>query len=123
MDEVKMKKIAIVGSREYKNIDKVIDFVKNLPKDTILISGGARGVDKIAENTARSIGIIYCTVPANWDIHGRYKAGFIRNSGIVDLCDELYAFWDEKSPGTKDSIDKAKKVGKLKKIFTNNETV
>ena len=43
---------------------------------------------------------------------GAKGAGVIRNRQIVDHCDQVIAFWDGKSRGTKSSIDYAKKLGK-----------
>lgn len=112
-----MKKIAVIGSREYKNVNKIINFIKSLSYDVLIVTGGARGVDKIAEATAKKYGKHYCVVYANWDFYGRSQAGKIRNSIVVKLVDEVYVFWDGKSTGTKDVIDKAKKVNKLKEVF------
>src|SRR5437870_4805989 len=44
-------KVAIIGSRDISSdrLAEVSKFVKTLPSDTILVSGGARGVDQIAE--------------------------------------------------------------------------
>lgn len=47
--------VAIVGSRGYQDPHAVIDFVEKLARkypDAIVVSGGARGPDRIAENTA-----------------------------------------------------------------------
>lgn len=110
-------KIAIVGSRAYKNLRKVQQYVERLPKDTIVISGGAIGVDRIAERAAQRLGLKVMIFPAEWDKHGK-MAGMIRNSQIVEECDELVAFWDMKSNGTRDSIDKARKVKKLREVIT-----
>ncbi len=37
---------------------------------------------------------------------------YARNTSIVNACDILYAFWINKSKGTKDAIDKAREMGK-----------
>jgi hypothetical protein len=42
----------------------------------------------------------------------------MRNSQIVDYAEEVFAFHDGTSRGTLDTIRKAKKAGKLKKIFS-----
>ncbi len=38
-------KVAIVGSQGYKHLQRVIDYVRSLPLDTIIVSGGAVGPD------------------------------------------------------------------------------
>lgn len=49
--------VAIIGSREYPNLYAVVEYVQSLEDGTIIISGGARGVDRTAENTARDRGL------------------------------------------------------------------
>lgn len=110
-------KVAIVGSRKYTNLRKVQTYIATLPKDTVVISGGAVGVDRIAEAAAKRLGLQVIVYPAEWDKHG-IMAGKIRNSLIVEECDRLVAFWDKKSNGTKDSIDKARKAGKPFEVIT-----
>jgi len=41
-----------------------------------------------------------------------------RNSKIIKAADELIAFWVNKTPGTKDTIEKAHKKGIPVKVFT-----
>jgi hypothetical protein len=106
-------KIAVVGSRNwamriivYKELDAIY------PSE--IVSGGAEGPDKVAEAWAY-VHLVPCKVfKPDWSI-GK-QAGAIRNKQIVDYCDQLIAFWDGKSKGTKISIDMAKKAGKLFKV-------
>lgn len=116
-----MKKVAIVGSRRWKNLSKVHEFVASLPPDTIIVSGGAMGVDSAATEAARRNGLPTKVFMPDWFAHGRV-AGFMRNSLIVDYADEVYAFHQENSPGTRDTIRKAEKAGKLKKVFLPNQS-
>jgi len=109
-------RVAIVGSRGYSDLNAVIEYVNTLPAGTVVISGGARGVDLTAENAARSRGLEVVVHYADWDTLGR-SAGHIRNQKIVDDCDKLVAFWDGVSPGTKGTISLASKAGKLDKVF------
>lgn len=95
--------IAIVGSRDYEDVSKVVAFVKELPKGTVVISGGARGVDTIAEASAQMFGLETKIFKADWATYGK-QAGFLRNRQIVDLADRLVAFWDGQSRGTAHSI-------------------
>lgn len=104
-------KVAIVGSRRFTSLGKVQKYVASLPKDTVVISGGAPGVDRIAENAARRLGLEVVVYPAQWDVYGK-MAGVIRNSQIVEAADRVVAFWDMKSSGTKDTLDKARKAKK-----------
>jgi hypothetical protein len=109
-------KIALVGSREYKHLGLVVKYVKSLPADTIIVSGGARGVDSVAANTARDCGLEVEIIPALWNVYGR-QAGMIRNGEIVRKADQVIAFWDETSRGTLDSIKKAKAQNKPLEVY------
>jgi len=104
-------KVAIVGSREYPNLSKVRAYIQSLPIDTIIVSVGARGVDKCAENVAQGIGLQTEIYPADWHKYGK-AAGMKRNQQIVEASDRIVAFWDGFSKGTKNTIDTAKKLGK-----------
>ena len=104
-------KIAIVGSRGYKDMKKVRDYISQLPLDSVIISGGAEGVDRQAVGWARALGMETEVFKPEWHKYGN-AAGVMRNSIIVGDCDRLVAFWDGSSRGTKDSIDKARLAGK-----------
>lgn len=108
-------KIAVVGSRNYSDLRQVQTFVKSLPAGTIIVSGGARGVDQAAEHAARLSGFPTMIFPADWSGHGR-RAGFLRNAEIVAAADKVVAFWDGRSPGTRDTIDRARAAGKAVEI-------
>ena len=96
-------RIAIVGSRAYSRLDLVEAFVAALPVGTIVVSGGARGVDTVAEIVARDRGLEVIVFQADWDRLGR-KAGPIRNAQIVANADRVVAFWDGKSRGTLNTL-------------------
>ena len=79
-------KIAIVGSRDYVDLERVTAYVNSLPDDTELVSGGARGVDRTAEQAAWSRKLTVKCFPADWEQYGK-EAGFIRNQNIVNYAD------------------------------------
>jgi hypothetical protein len=102
--------VGIVGSRDFAPLSLVAAVVNRLPDDTVIVSGGAQGVDHAAEVYAK--GRLRCIVfPADWRKHGR-AAGFLRNTDIVNSSQYVIAFWDGVSHGTADSIRKAVKSGK-----------
>jgi hypothetical protein len=118
---------AIVGSRDYIDLDFVKQYVSRIPvRDektglvNIIVSGGAMGVDSVAENTARLAGLGILIFKPDWIKHGR-AAGPIRNQKIVDNCDRLAAFWDGKSKGTKNSIELAEKAGVPVEVYVTTE--
>jgi predicted Rossmann fold nucleotide-binding protein DprA/Smf involved in DNA uptake len=110
-------KVGIVGSREYPCLHKVSLFVYMLPVTTTIVSGGARGVDMTAVQTARTRNQPVRVFEAEWDRYGN-SAGFRRNGDIVRESDVIVAFWDGVSKGTKHTIDLARKQGKPVLVIT-----
>ena len=111
--------VAIVGSRKFPDeemakrvIEKVLDNPAN-PWATV-ISGGASGPDTWAEEMAGKMGNNFDPHLPEPEKHGGNfaAAAFARNSDIVAAADLVLAFWDGKSRGTKDTIDKAMKARK-----------
>lgn len=76
----------------------------------ILVSGGAKGADSLAEDFAKIQGIPRQIYEADWKKFGK-SAGFIRNQSIVNNSDMIIAFWDGHSRGTADTLNKAKIEG------------
>lgn len=103
-------RVAIVGSRAFPELERVREYVRALPKGTIVVSGGARGVDLAAELEAKRCGLNVCIYYPRWDLHGK-GAGFARNRLIVHNCDRLVAFHDGKSRGTLHTISVAVELG------------
>lgn len=101
-------RIAIIGSR---NIE-IRNFAKYLPGDTTeIVSGGAKGVDKCAREYAESNNIKITEFLPEYAKYGR-TAPLKRNIQIIEYADEVLAFWDGQSKGTKHVIDSCKKLGK-----------
>lgn len=105
-----MKKVAIIGSRDYPDMEEVRSYIRAL-SDCEIVSGGARGVDLVAETEARRLGIPVKIFHADWDTYGK-RAGAVRNQQIVDYSDHIIAFWDGASKGAKITIDMAEKSKK-----------
>lgn len=105
-------RVAIVGSRDYPNLSKVAEYVAGLPKDTVIVSGGARGVDQAAVREARRLGM---TVEEYLPDYTRFPgnvAPLVRNKVIVEKSDRVVAFWDGKSTGTMHTVNLARACGK-----------
>lgn len=103
-------KVAIVGSRDFDRLDLVVEYIKALPKDTVIVSGGARGVDRMAAVAGYNAGLGVVEHRADWSKGP--GAGFERNGLIVEEADRVVAFWDGTSRGTMDTVRKAKAAGK-----------
>jgi hypothetical protein len=104
------ERVAIVGSRDFPKLTLVDATVAALPADTVVISGGARGVDRRAAYAAKRRGLEVVELEAIWS-QGR-GAGLARNSKIVAAADRVIAFWDGQSRGTMDTVRKARAAGK-----------
>ena len=104
-------KLAIVGSRGIKaaNIEALLGLY-NL-KPSVIITGGARGIDKLAEAYAVSHGIALQVFKPNYKAHLQ-GAPIRRNEIIAEQCETLLAIWDGQSHGTKHIIAYAEKQGK-----------
>jgi len=76
----------------------------------VIVSGTAKGADKLGERYAAERGYQVHQYPADWDTHGK-SAGYKRNALMADNADALMAFWDEKSRGTMHMINLAKEKG------------
>ncbi len=109
-------KIAIIGSRTFTNyqlLEDIVDQYKNVNQVhyTAVVSGGAKGADTLAERYAEKNNLKKIIYYPDWDRYGK-KAGFLRNTTIIEDADVVFAFWDGHSMGTLDSINKAKERNK-----------
>lgn len=76
-----------------------------------VISGGARGVDTLAERWhAEFADGELVVMEADWDQYS-FAAGPIRNQKMADAGDVLVALWDGESSGTKNMIECAVNTG------------
>lgn len=106
-------KIAVIGSRGLR----VNNLEKYLPKNTTeIVSGGAIGIDTCAKNYALSYKIKLTEFLPEYEKYGR-SAPLKRNLQIIAYADEVLAFWDGESHGTKYVIENCKKQNKQVKIF------
>lgn len=100
-------KVAVIGSRGI-SISNIGDY---LPENTtVIISGGAKGVDTSAREYAIAHGIELTEFLPEYEKYGR-GAPLKRNITIIENADLVLAFWDGKSRGTKFVIDNCRKMG------------
>lgn len=104
-------KYIVAGGRDFADKKQMHQALCLLlvPHDTI-ISGCAPGADTLAIEWGDLQGLQVDKMPADWDKFGK-SAGPIRNQQMAQAADGLIAFWDGKSPGTKDMITKAINYG------------
>jgi predicted Rossmann fold nucleotide-binding protein DprA/Smf involved in DNA uptake len=104
-------KMAVVGSRSLENYQFVKSILDRYTFNQV-ISGGAKGVDALAERYSDKHKLIKpLVILPDWKQYNR-GAGAVRNREIVDTADFVVAIWDGKSKGTKISINHAKKIQK-----------
>ena len=116
-----MIRIIVAGSRDFNDfglVDKTLTkYMTNmsLTKDDIeIVSGCARGADRLGEQFATKHNLVCAKFPAEWDRYGK-SAGYRRNAQMADYAIQetgvLFAFWDGSSKGTKHMIDLATTKG------------
>ena len=101
-------KLLIAGSRGIEDFD-----ISNyITKETVLIiSGGANGVDSIAERYADKNKISKLILRPQYALYGK-GAPLKRNETMVDISDAVLLIWDGVSKGSKYTMDYAKKHNK-----------
>ena len=101
-------KLLIAGSRSIRDFDLspyVPDGVE------VIISGGANGVDTLAEKYADKNHISKIIMRPDYARYGK-GAPLKRNEEMVNIADEVLVIWDGVSRGTKHTADHANKQGK-----------
>lgn len=101
-------KLAIIGSRGLW-VENLGDYLP--PGVTEIVSGGAKGIDTCAREYAREHGLKLTEFLPDYPRYGR-GAPLKRNLEIIAYADQVLAFWDGKSPGTKYVIDQCNKYKK-----------
>ena len=102
-------KLLICGSRNITDFD----LSPYVPEDTeLIITGGAKGIDTVAEKYAILHNIPLEIVRPDYRRYGRGAAPLIRNKQMADSADSILAIWDGISSGTKQTIEYAESIGK-----------
>jgi YspA, cpYpsA-related SLOG family len=120
----KNRRIIIAGGRDFTDYNSLAYHVSeyrdaNSVHDCIIVSGTARGADKLGELYAINYALPIKEFPADWDKHGK-AAGHIRNKEMAEYAGHLIAFWDGKSRGTANMIKQAEEHGlKIQIIYYN----
>ena len=108
----------IAGSRnieDYEILKSVMSKIEWVP--SAILSGGAKGVDRLGESWAHQNCIDLTIYEAEWDKFGN-SAGYKRNELMANNAEALVAIWDGSSKGTKHMIDLATAHGL--KIYVHN---
>jgi len=101
----------IAGSRGINDYNALLQAVLDAPFDiTEVVSGGARGVDKLGERLTREYDLPLKIFPANWEMHQK-RAGMLRNEQMSEYAEALILIWDGVSKGSKHMLSVAKRGG------------
>lgn len=106
-------RIIVAGGRDFNDFELLkskCDYYLQNQKGVLIVSGCAKGADKLGERYAKLRSLKVYRFPAEWEMYGKV-AGFIRNKEMAKNADALIAFWDGKSRGTKHMIETARKIG------------
>lgn len=100
--------VAIIGSRSITSFD----LSEYIPPDTdLIITGGAAGVDCLAEAYADKHRISKLILRPKYKIFGKC-APLKRNCEMIDAADKILIIWDGISRGSKQALEYAKEKSK-----------
>ena len=107
-------KLLIAGSRSITSFD----LSPYIPDEAdLIITGGAKGIDTLAEVWAEERGIPTVTVKPCYEKYGR-AAPILRDEEMVDMTDAVLVIWDGTSRGSKHTAEYARKKGKPLTVVT-----
>jgi hypothetical protein len=109
-------KVIVAGGRrfdDYELLKECLDMLLMLyvlyGYKIVIISGTAKGADKLGERYAKERGYGLIRMPADWSI-GK-SAGYRRNADMADIADASVCFFDGESRGTGHMINLSKSKG------------
>lgn len=112
-------RVAFIGCRDWTDdvaVRREMDrCIKAYGPAFVVVTGCARGADESARLCAERLGRTLSVHRAEWDRLGK-RAGHERNGRIVADADAAVAFWDGKSPGTRNCIEQFVQAGKPVRI-------
>lgn len=121
------ERVAIVGSRKFPELERVREYVRQLPRDTVIVTGSDPddkedrkkwGVDETAVDEARRLGMpAPLILKPDYAQHGKI-APLLRNKDIVQAAARVAAFWDGKSNGTRNALEHARRLSRPVEVFS-----
>ena len=118
MERTDLLKVIIAGSRTILNYRQVCIAVKlSAFNITEVVSGVAKGPDKLGEQWAAEHNIPVKRFHADWNRLGR-AAGPIRNQQMGEYADAAVIVWDGSSSGSKNMMDVMHQLTKPCFVYT-----
>lgn len=118
-----MFKLIVAGSRDFNDFQflelKLNYLLSNVTDEIEIVSGCAKGADKLGEDYAEKYGYKIKRFPAKWGEYGR-AAGPIRNGEMGDYAlpdGACVVFWKNRSDGTRNMIGAAKRRNLKLRIY------
>lgn len=115
-----MFKLIIAGSRDFNDYEflktKISFLLQNVKEEIEIVSGRAKGADKLGERFALEMGYKVKYFVPDWDGLGK-RAGIMRNKDMADYANACVVFWKNKSKGSANMIDEAKKRNLKLRIY------
>lgn len=103
----------IAGSREgfsLADVHRAIEKSGFQDEITEVVSGGARGVDRLGEGWGKARGLPVRQFIPDWEKHKK-GAAHVRNQEMADYASALILVWDGVSTGSADMLQRAQKAG------------
>lgn len=104
-------KLAVIGSKDFSDYNLLKSILNKEKEIEQIISGGAKGADSLVRKYAHGNNIKFLEFSPNYEKNGN-EAKHIRDRLIVENCDKIIAFYDEKCEGTKYTMDYARQLKK-----------
>ena len=110
--------MGIVGSRDFENTEQVYNLIcSKIPENcTEIVSGGARGIDTLAERYAREHNLDLTVFLPEYEKYGK-NATLLRNTEIVKRADIILVFMHNESRGSADTASKCLEQKKPLKVY------
>lgn len=102
-------RVLVCGGRDFKNAPILNTFLDDFHRKcpiTLMITGMARGADRLADGWASRNGIARALFPANWTGEGR-GAGYIRNQRMLKVAQPNLVIAFPGGKGTGDTVTRA----------------
>lgn len=95
-------KVIIAGGRDFNDYDllcRKADKILSRQSEIEIVSGTAKGADKLGERYAEERGYPVKRFIPDWNFFGK-KAGYLRNEDMAIYADGLILFWNGISRGS-----------------------